>query len=79
MKALCNSCLRVKKFETWDDAHNAECECGATAKNADAYCACDGCQQSIKDLENGGKNAATVRGMHEAFKTKTWTPERGIT
>jgi hypothetical protein len=78
MKALCNSCLRVKVFTQYEEAHTTDCECGATAENADAYCACEGCQQSIKDLEKGGRNAATVSGMHHAFKTENWTPERGI-
>jgi hypothetical protein len=77
MRALCNTCLRVKEFFTYAQAHSTDCQCGATAEKAEAFCACPGCQQTALDLERGGRCAASVSGTFENFKLTSWSAEAG--
>lgn len=51
--ALCNSCLRVREFDSYEDACKANCECGA--ENGDyvssAYCPCESCAAVARVLK----------------------------
>lgn len=77
MKALCNSCLRVGVFPSYEAAHKVDCQCGALAEDAQAFCACPSCQGAIAALEKGHRNGAAVPGMFDEWKADSWTAEGG--
>lgn len=77
MKALCNTCMRVKLFPSWDEAVNADCQCGATGEQSDGFCPCPGCQKTAEDLERGGRHSESVSGLMPGCKFDSWTAEGG--
>lgn len=54
MKVQCVSCLRVRMFPSEIEAHATDCECGGSAENGTAFCACSYCQACLVELETNG-------------------------
>lgn len=75
IKGICNSCLRVREFESHEDAHRADCVCGATAENSDAFCACGVCVGTIEDLQSG--KLENVYGLRAGVVLRKWTAGDG--
>jgi hypothetical protein len=85
--ALCNSCLRVREFQSYEEACQANCECGA--ENGDyvstAYCPCPYCAGIATQLLATKDDQEKVRSVFEsdAFEGKTnsdfsWTAHGGF-
>jgi hypothetical protein len=85
--ALCNSCLRVRKFPSYKDACEANCECGA--ENGDyvssAYCPCPSCAGLAEKLliAEGNKDAVREVFYSTAFEgappeSFTWSSADGF-
>lgn len=66
--ALCNSCLRVREFESYQQACKSNCECGA--ENGDyvssAYCPCPSCASIAKGLLAAAGDREKLRAVFES-------------
>lgn len=76
--ALCNSCLRVRFFDTDEQAHESDCVCGATGmhQDADAYCSCPSCHADAQLLIAGQRTG--IPGIPERVNLDGWTADGGV-
>lgn len=73
--ALCNNCLRVKVFDSYEVACSTDCECGATAEACDNYCPCNGCEAVAKALVEGCRDAAALGVLCDLSQ---WSADTGV-
>jgi len=68
-RALCQNCLRVRFFDSYDEATMATCDiCDGD------MCACDNCQEAIERLERGERDFESL-----TRPILGWSAEDGIT